>query len=204
MTKRKKTVLIVLAIAAAIVIPCVGGVVLLGIGVFTLATVGTTELEVTDADRDLMVTAADVAPHTTGFVPSPIHETFTKTSLIDNSIKIQYEYDAGGLAHPYIVVTVSHEQTPADADMLFGIEWNVMKGALGLGPGTTLREDSAFYSAGDHSRFGTILESGSPTGNLFVAREGNSIYAFTIMGATIADADAWKTLFDDRVETLDE
>ncbi len=204
MTKRRKTILIVLAVAAAVILPCVVGALLIGLGVFAAVTVGMDKVDVTAADRELLVTAADVAPHAGGFIPLAVAEKFTRIEYIDGSSEIDYAYDPGMTAHPFITTTVSHEVTDDDADMVFGIEWNLMKTALSLGPGATFEEDNDFYQAGDMSRFGVLYESDKPIGHLFVAREGNSVYAFSISGAAILDPEVWETLFSDRVESLDE
>lgn len=191
----------ILGIVALVVIGGIGAFIGLGVVWVLMAK----DVPITDADRGVVLRAADLAEYMVDFDPNPEFETFEKQRFIDRSEELSYAYDSPLEDEPYISVTVSSERQASDAATTYAIQWNVAKTGYGLVDGDiTVRENNAFYSAGDQSRFADVLYQGEVAGHLFVARRGNTIYACTITGLYIDDPGVWHELLDARIARLND
>jgi hypothetical protein len=195
MKKPVKTAGIFLAIGLGIVL------LIAGLGFFWLAT--SENLPVTNQDKNVIVRATDLIQYFDDFSPLEAHETFEKLKYLDGSVDLDYEYDSPNEDDPYITATVTHDNSKSDASATYMIEWSAMRLGLNIGDGDNdLVENNSFYSAGDESRFANMTYAGEPAGHLLVVRQGNSVYAFAIMGFLIEDSAMWRELFDERIAGL--
>lgn len=128
------------------------------------------------------------------------HEIFANIRFIDNSSELTYEYDAPAEDEPYIYATITHELKKSDAMATFFIEWNAQKLIYNA---TDDHFDfvvkNNFYQAGDRSHFADITYDGNNIGHCFVAQKGSSVYAYTITGFLMDNAEMWHELFDHRI-----
>lgn len=158
-------------------------------------------VEMTDADRRMVVSAEVLAPFFEGFTPNSSHEVISKSKSFDNSISLEYEYDSPKDDEPYIAVTIAHHINKSNADAHFSTEWTAQSIGVSISNGK-ISEGNVYYRGGDRSRFGNLKMEGVVVGHLFVAQKGNSVYAFSIGGFTMEEPELWSHLFDDRIESL--
>jgi len=189
----------VLGIAAIVIVLAV--CLVAGLGILFVATAS--DIPVTDADKQVVVRASELAPWFEDFTPAAKFESFGKIQYLDQSRELTYEYDSPKDDEPYIIVTVSHEGSPSDAQITFQAEWSGQRLGLNIADSDMdMEETNSFYSVGDQSRFANITSDGEVVGHVLVARHGTSVYAFSIAGFTMEDATMWSELFDDRVNNL--
>jgi len=161
------------------------------------------DVPLTDADRQVVARANELAPWFDDFEPKEEYEKFEKVRYIDESLEVSYEYDSPSDEDPYILVTVSHERSISDAMMTFTAEWSGQQMGLNIADSDLdLVEPDSFYSVGDQSRFANITYDGAIVGHVLVARKGKSVYSYTITGFNMDDPDLWSELLDDRVNNL--
>ncbi len=188
-----------LGIGAIVLVVSVGGII--GLGVLFVMTAS--DVPVTDADRQVVARANELAPWFEDFAPQDEYEKFEKVRYIDQSLEVNYEYDSPSEDDPYILVTVSHERSISDAMTTYTASWSGQQMGLNIADSDLdLVERDSFYSVGDQSRFANITYEGEIVGHVLVARKGKSVYAYTITGFSMDDPDLWSELLDDRVNNL--
>lgn len=197
-TKGSKALWIIGLSVGAVMLAIVSFAILVWLWIFTAK-----DQPITDGDRQLVAQVEEIAAYYDDFEPSQQYVSFTKERYLDGSVEIAYEYDSPREAEPYIAVTISHEISRSDAEMVYGLEWSGMRLGLNLYDRQfELREHKGFYKAGDVSRFGDIVLDGETLGHVLVSRKGNSVYAFTISGYIMTDPEIWREIFDERISQL--
>ena len=196
-----KKILIVAAILGGLALLAVLGIVGLGV----LFVMSAEDLPVEAADRELVLTASDLVPFFEDFAPDAVYESFEKLRYMDDSEDLSYEFDSPVEDEPYISVTITWEPSRSDANMTYDLEWSASILGMNIADSTIdIEEDSSFYTAGDRSRFGTMVYDGDHVGHMFVAQKGNTVYAYMISGFLLEDPDLWHEMLDDRIAGLSD
>ncbi len=168
-----------------------------------LCAAGCVQAEVSEAEKEMILRARDVAPY--GFeVGDPSgHESFNKTVYLDRAYELEYEFqtpEEPGLDPLYLNVSVTFERSVADA--------KVSQGAARVGlsagsylEGMRLEERKDFFKYGDESSYYVLLsEEGVPGGSYFVTREGTKVYAVLVAGAAFDDPEAWAEMLTPKLQ----
>ena len=158
---------------------------------------GCARAEMSEAEKEIILRAQDIAPYGFEFGDASRHETFSKTVYFDRSYELEYEFQTpenSGLDPLYLNVSVSFEPSVRDARMTQGAT------KLGLSAGTyfermKMEEKQGFFKYGDESAYYLLLsKSGAPGGSYFVTREGSKVYSLIVAGAVFDDPQAWAEL----------
>lgn len=188
-----KIVLIILGVLAALI---AGFGMLVALFLFTAE-----DLPVSESEKAMFVSAADLVPYFDDYAPSVEHETFSKVEYFDKSVEITYDYESTVDEDPYISSGIHYEPTKEDADTSFTVLWKtytITMKAFGI----ETKENNSFYSAGDRSRFGDFVNEYGTVGHVLMVQKGSSLYSFLISGFTLDDATIWHELFDRKIEAL--
>ena len=182
----------------ALVVLAILGICGLFVGSVALFEFTSTELPVTDADRDLLLCAEDLKPYVDIPPLAPGDEVFTKLRYLDGSLELSYEYDPpeGG----YMFVRISQELKASDALIVYTTEKAGLRIGLALEEGTELRPREDVFRAGDASTFHDIVVGGLVVGHSFVARIGKVIYAVAISGYDMGQPAIWQGLMAERLK----
>lgn len=158
---------------------------------------------VSDAERDLLLRARDLAAYGFELPGVSRYERFDKTVYIDGSYDLDYECEVPEDAAPdnpvYMKVTVTFEKSAQDARVAQGIEDFSINAGMGL-DGLKLEERKDFFRYGDASSFYVLTREGAPVGNYFVAREGAKVYSVVIAGVYFDDPEQWAELLTPKLE----
>lgn len=158
-------------------------------------------LPVEEAERQMLLRAADLVEYGYGLEDVAPFEKFDKTRYFDGSSEITYEFNTpeSESDHPlYVNVTLTFERKTSDAMVSHGTEKTALKYGLKIG-GIEAREVEKFHEFGDSSTFYILEKDGKPVGNLFSARQGAKVYSLVMSGMYFDDADTWKELMDGRL-----
>lgn len=159
-------------------------------------------MPVEEADKELMLRAADLVPFGYGLTDSQRFETFGKTRYFDGSWDITYEYETpeSETEHSmYLSVTVNLKRRDADALISYGALKAAMKYSLKAN-GVEATEKANFYTYGDDSEFYVLEMDGNPIGNLFAVRHGSRVYLLMFSGMHFDDAEVWKKVMHEKLE----
>lgn len=167
-----------------------------------LCAAGCAHADMSEAEKELILRAQDIAPYGFEVGDASPHESFSKTVYFDRSSELEYEFqtpDGSGLDPLYLNVSVTFERNVADA--------KVSQGAtkLGLSAGTyleglKLEETKGFFQYGDESTYYVLkTKEGVPGGSYFVTREGSKLYAVLVAGA-VFDAESYAELLTPKLQ----
>ncbi len=176
---------------------------ILGAGALVLALAE--DLPVTEADKERIVDANEIAEYFDGFEPASQYEHYERTRYLDSSEELIYEYESPVADEPYIRLSISYEVSAGDARIVYDLAWGLMVLGLNLEDDEfDVEERPEYYSGGDRSRFGVIIYDEKEVGNLLVVQNGNTVLDFVISGFVIDDSEVWTELFDELIGTLDD
>ena len=153
---------------------------------------------VSEAEREMLLRADDLAAYGFELPEARAHESFTKTVYFDGSADVEYEFEPPDSAL-YMSVTVTFEKQVSDALISKGIEKSALQVGIGIG-GLKLEEKRDFFGYGDESSFYTLTKDGRPVGNFFITREGAKVYSIVIVGAYFEDSEEWAALVTPRLQ----
>jgi hypothetical protein len=153
---------------------------------------------VSEAERELLLRAQDLAPYGFELADAARHESFNKTVYFDGSSDLEYEFAPpdGSL---YMVVTVTFARDKNDARMTKGGEKVGLQVGVGL-EGVKLEEKHGFFKYGDESSFYALTKDGRPGGLFFNTREGTKVYSVLISGVYFDSAEDWAELITPRLQ----
>ncbi len=188
-----------------VVLAAIGGALLI-VGLIMVAALTTESHPVYDEDRQVLVTAADLAVYVEGLEPVPAVEVITKERYLDGAWEISYEYD-----HPqgepvvYTTCSVMLDAKREDAATTY------MSMKVGLGIGLQLAEGDAvrqkerndLFAWGDQSHNALLMRGSDPVGNAFVARKDTRVFMLVTAGVYFDTADALEELLRPKLEALD-
>jgi hypothetical protein len=168
-----------------------------------LCAVGCARSEMSEAEKELMLRAQDLAPYGFEVGDASRHETFSKTAYFDGSYELEYEFqtpEGSGLDPLFLSVTVSFEKSAADARFTQG----AAKVGLSAGSyfeGMKMEEKKGFFKYGDESAYYVLRsKSGEPGGCYFYTREGAKVYSAIVAGVVFNDPEAWAGLVLPRLQ----
>jgi hypothetical protein len=159
-------------------------------------------LSVREADKEVVLRAADLIPFGYGLEKTEPYETFKRIRYLDGSHELTYEFETPDSETEnalYLNVTISVEKSVADAVTSQGA------GVVGLNiglkaNGVEKREIKNFYSYGDKSSFFVLEKDGRPIGNIFAVRNGKRVFLMILSGMYFEDAATFKELIEGRLE----
>lgn len=164
----------------------------------------TEQLPVTDADRELMVTARTLADAGYQFAPDGDGELWEKTRLFDGSIELRYEYE-----HPdedaavQISTWIELHDTEAEA----ALNWNASQLAM-LGTwqffdhGLEPEDRPDLLAWGSAHRTGILRRDGMEVGNYLFFRAGARNHMTVLVGICLLDPEELAALWQPRLEKL--
>jgi hypothetical protein len=175
------------------------GMLLLLAGAGAFYYFSTTQLQVTDTDRALIVGPASIKPYFEDYVPMLNAVSYQKVKYIDG----QVEYDVEPLNQPYMSVVITDSRSKADTMSNYLIAWNAMVAVFNaIDAKYEVVEDNSVIKLGDRSRFAFIKYEDSTVGNMFLFVSGNKLYEFTMTGYYIESPEIWEELFREKVNGL--
>jgi hypothetical protein len=198
---QKKTsplVVVLLVLAAGL-----GGLTLLFGGAYLLFF---HELEkpLTDADRDLLITAEHIVALMEDVEVKPAVGVTKKVGHFDGSVELDYEYDASSDPdHPiYVTTHLAYEKKPSDARNVYnGFDLGMALGTRLSGEGKLSRKDCAFaLKLGDESKCKQLLYEDKPVGVEVHVLAGTRVLFFNATGAVFNDPEPLRELLEPRVQ----
>ena len=162
-------------------------------------------IEVTPADRQLVVTVDELLPWLDDFSPDYTAESLEKTRYFDGSWEVEYSYDHTaedtGL---FISSTVAVEPTLQDAQTSYASM------GVGLRIGFSLQDTADMkltdrddlFRWGDQSQCTLITIDGRPVGNIFLARHGKRIFCVVLSGLAMEDSASLGQLLMPHLERI--
>lgn len=168
-----------------------------------LCAAGCTRVKMSEAEKELILRAQDLAPYGFNVDGASQYESFSKSVYFDRSYELEYEYqtpDGSGLDPLYLNVSVSFEKSPADARVTQG----ATKMGLSAGSyfeGLKLEEKRGFFKYGEESSYYVLLsKKGEPAGSYFVTREGSKVYSLLVAGVVFDEPEAWAELVTPKLQ----
>jgi hypothetical protein len=181
------------------------GLIVLVVGLGFLFVWSSTTEEVTDADRELVVTAQELADQGWDVKVNPAAETIEKTRYLDRTADIEYEYDSTDDEEPlYINCSVHAESSPKDARASYtAMQVSALTVLKLMGDNIEQVDRSDLFRWGDESKCGLIVSNGIYCGNYFFARQGTKIYCLMITGVCIEEEAELRQLLLPHLEKLE-
>lgn len=174
-------------------------------GIATFAWVAVTQVRgimkpapVTDADRRLVVTAADLAPF--GLEFDPRAEAMTVRRQMDGTRILQYDYqprriDPSNRVFLQSLTFVQNESLTAR--QMFRMQKIGVRAGLSFGRGKVeLAEAPELFRGGDERYVALLQRQRSTVGNLFVIRQGRIVHSVILSGMAIEDPQAVQQLLE--------
>jgi hypothetical protein len=159
-------------------------------------------LPVDDAEKALVLRAADLVPFGYELEDTEPYEAFSKTRYFDGSHEVTYEFqtpESEAENALYLSVTLTFERKVSDALVSHGIEKTATTAGL-RAAGIKSRELERFYPYGNASTFYILEQDGIPIGNVFSMRDGKKIYLIVLSGMYFDDPGAWADLVEEKLE----
>ena len=186
-----------------ILLAAVFGIILLFIGAGALYYFSMQELEVTDADRALIVGPDSIQPYFDDYVPKMGAVIYKKVKYIDGQVELEMEYDVEDDNQPYMSVVITDSRNKSDALSNYLIAWNAMVAVFNaFDANYDIVEDDSVIKLGERSRFAYIKYDEAIVGNMFLFVSGNKLYEFTMTGYYIESAEIWQELFTGKEQQL--
>lgn len=192
-----------LAILLGVGIPCVSCS-LLGLCIVVLAVMPGKKLPVGDADREVVLTATDLAEWLPGTEVDEAHATIEKSKDLFGVVAMEYEYtsDDAGL---FVNTTVSLEPSVSDAQTTF----TVTKLGLNVGiaietkDGMTKVERNDLFTWGDESAHFLLEMNGKTVGNAVVVRSGRRTFFVIFAGVYFEDVEDLEAVLEPHLTALE-
>ena len=175
----------------------------LALSIAMLAVAACSKGPLQDSDRELLVTAEDLAEYGVAIdrEGSTTHER--RIRYWDGTYELEYSFEtADGSAEPlYLDTTASFERHTGEARSTFIVLRTSLKIGLSVG-GVEAVEDPDFFPFGDDRYFAFLEYEGSRVGNVLVARVGKATYSLVLSGVFFDDAELWTELVQPKLEAL--
>ena len=159
------------------------------------------EEPVTEADKDVLVTAAHFVEWVEDFEVDTSLETFKKIRNIDRSYELEYEYDAGDF---YVSCSVGVDRTLSDAR----VSYVALIAGVSIGASISdseWRERPELMRWGDQSKCALFYIEGrdEPAGNLFACRKGKRTFLLILSGTWFDDAETFREFLEPVLRKFD-
>ncbi|MGH9750291.1 MAG: hypothetical protein ACRD6R_10245 [Candidatus Polarisedimenticolia bacterium] len=176
------------------------------LAILALVLPGCTTSEVSEQEKNAVLTAADLADWGFEAPDGGAKETWKATRWFDGSRQIEYEYetpDGAGGDFLYLTVTVDLERRPSDSRTTY------LAGQAGLGvikmkKTIERKEVASSCDYGDECVLFLLLNEGNPVGNQFLVRTGLNVYTVQLVGLYFSEAETWHRLMAPRIESVKE
>ena len=159
-------------------------------------------MELTAAEKSLLVQVDDLAPF--GIVPRTgrYTETFKAKRNLDRSLELEYAYEAADSAPPFSLKSEAEIcGSEKDASESFSARVSAYRFGFRMAgkKGTELRAQAAPASLGQERYLGQVCVAGKPAGCALVARQGRTVFSVLLSGAFIDDGEDWTALLGPRL-----
>lgn len=164
-------------------------------------------VEVTEAERSLMVTAAELSRATRIEAPDSDDGEFAKYVRSDGLGFLTYEYaaetDATGPSSVWSSVS-SHTTDTEAKRVYYGISRDAQRigGSTGREKDELLERRSDLIRWGDAHEFFIIRRAGRPVGNAFFVLDGKTFFYFHFRGVGLDDPERIRELLVPKLEAL--
>jgi hypothetical protein len=186
---KKSKLWLILLLAIGIPVGLLLSLVTLGVLFYATAK----DLPLSDADREIVPTAAYIADWFDDFDPTIGTETWIKKRFLDGSVDVDYTYDHAEEAEEgtyiWLSCTVTIERKRSDARISY--EAGSAGSSIGLGiGGVKRRERKDLFSWGEKSRCAILVgEVDQPVGNHFICLTGNTVFEWVVVGVYFDDSE---------------
>lgn len=176
------------------------------LAILALLLSGCTTSEVSEREKEAVLTAEDLADWGFEAPDGGARETWKATRWFDGSRQIEYEYetpDGAGGDVLYLTVTVDLERRPGDSRTTYlaglaGLSVIKMKKTI------ERKQVASSCDYGDECVLFLLLNEGNPVGNQFLARAGLNVYTVQLVGLYFSEAEIWHRLMAPRIESVKE
>ena len=178
-TKKKLPWVWIIAGSGCLLILVVGGLILALIGMGLLFNLSGQDMEIKQSDKEALLTVSTIKNWVPNMKIDLAKETFTKQKFFDDSVDLDYTYDASESTFPaYVNSSITVEPNAKDASLSYDSLKVGMKIGLSLGGNGDFKEveRNDLLKWGDESFCSLLYVDGNPVGNFFITREGNRIY----------------------------
>jgi hypothetical protein len=172
--------------------------------VAAVAIGGCTPADMSDAEREIVLTAADFVPYGFPRPTGPEDETWDGWRWFDGSKEIEYNYGTLGEGEPSpfsLYVSVAWENTRADALASYGA--NILGFKVGSEAASLARlelTDACDYA--DRCTLLLIAHKEQPVGNQFILQAGRTVYSVQIVGLYFEEPELWHEIIAPKVAAL--
>ncbi|GEM_PF-3168130 len=191
-----RTLIVILAVAGALVLVC-GGVVGL-VALFMIEK----EVPMTDRDREVLITAEQVAENVQGLKVEASRGRFKKARRMDGSVEVSYDYESDELV---VMSSVTVDRNESDARATFvGYEGGMKIGLSFQGKDAPkLEAADPLWHWGDASRCYLLVRDGNRVGNYLVARKGKRVFVLVLVGVWYGDRAALEDLLGSVLQRVE-
>lgn len=157
-----------------------------------------------DADKELVVTAEVLADAGYQFKPDARYATWAKARLFDGSYELRYEYEDANEEQPiYITSWVEAHRSDTEASVTWHTSQVAMQGTWKvLGVGIEAFDRADLLPWGSAHRTGILRRDGIDVGSYFFFRDGARTHMTVMMGICIGEPEEASGLWKPRLERL--
>ncbi len=173
-------------------------------GLLYVGVTGISNREPTDAEREVVVSAADLEPY--GAEPSRLaeREVWNAKRNLDGTLEIEYEYDQdrarGNDDTLAVLSTVELHGSDSSARESFGMLIAAYQIGFGVS-GVQSRQQQHQMAGVDQSHFSLILnDSQNPVGNMVVVRSGKRVHGLLVIGVYFDDPATLEAVLRPTIE----
>lgn len=178
---------------------------LIGLALFT----GCKEIELTDQQKELLITVNDLSDYIDYDVELESCETYKGVKNLDGSIELDYEFDyeknENNESPLYISSGIEYDRTVSDAKENFKIIVGAFKIGAFLGDKDVkiVKEDNLF-NWGDESYCAYMELDEIKLGNIFAFRKENKIISLILTGTYFDDKETVSEFLLDKLNAFSE
>ncbi len=178
---------------------------LIGLALFS----GCKEIEITDQQKELLITASDLTDYIDYDIDVESCENYKGIKNLDGSIELDYEFDyeknENNESPLYISSGIEYDKTVLDAKENFKILVGAFKiGAFIGNKDVKIVKDDNLLNWGDESYCAYMELDGIKLGNIFAFRKENKIISLIITGTYFDDKETVSEFFLDKLNAFSE
>lgn len=161
-------------------------------------------LRVRDADRQLLITVADLEAFLPRFVARTDAELLTKTQFPGGRVELKYEYLHPDDARPlYVLCVVEVHPSRKSAREAYAAHAHRETPEAPF-EGVAYSQINASAPWGDSAQLADLTEKGKPRGYSFLCRQEDRLLRVELFGLRFGDEERFKDILYSRLELLGE